>query len=265
MKIFYGSDVHLEFAGPIPDVPKGDLLLLAGDIFTPWKMDDEDKVKATQFFRECSNNFGEVIYTLGNHEHYGGFLYETDELVKTFLSPFKNIRVLNNESVIYDNFSLFASTFWTDCKNSDPEVMWHIQRNMNDYGEISTSRDVVYGKSVKLRCPDTVAENFYSRKLLVEFLSRCNDYLKHPLIMTHHNPSMFCVPHKYKLDDLSYGYSNTGLDDLLLDEREFTWVCGHTHEEFDEPFGNGRIIRNCRGYVGYELAATLFQFKELFL
>ena len=251
MRVFYGSDLHIEF-GPAPAVPTGDLLLLAGDIFTPYKMEPINVREAKAFFSQCSKNFTEVLYVMGNHEHYGGFLYETNGLVREFLKEFPNIKVLDNEFVEYDDFMVYGATFWTDCRDSNPEVVWNLHRNMNDFSEIATSRDTIYGGSCKLRCPDIISENFYTRKKMAEFVKECEAKEKMAVFLTHHNPSMFCTPDEFKLDLLSYGYSNTGLDDFVLDLEDYIWVCGHQHEPLSAQFGNGIILRNPRGYFGID-------------
>ena len=70
MKIALMSDVHLEY-GPCPiEKVDADVLVLAGDITTA------DPVRfgkiGVEFFKQASEMFNDVIYIMGNHEHYRG-------------------------------------------------------------------------------------------------------------------------------------------------------------------------------------------------
>ena len=265
MVVHFASDLHLEM-GPIDPstVPKGDLLLLAGDIFLPWH-EDRDKISRNfkDFFDTCSENFDKVLMVAGNHEHYGGFFFETNEKVAKYLSVWKNIFVLENNTVRFDTFNVFGATFWTDNKRDDPQVAWDIHRNLSDYSVIQLTSDYIPGKSNKLRTTDTSNEHYYSVRELEKFVAECVNEGKIPLIMTHHNPSWICTDEEYRLDTISYAYSCTDIDSTTLDFPRYIWICGHSHTNLDVEFGSGRILRNPRGYVGYETKPNNFSFKEL--
>ena len=54
MKFFYGSDLHLEFyeTPNFPfEIPKGDLLILAGDVYLPWGYFGSHKEVVDSFFK----------------------------------------------------------------------------------------------------------------------------------------------------------------------------------------------------------------------
>jgi hypothetical protein len=61
----YLSDVHLEFRQKLPRVvPKGDILILAGDIGYPFSGLYEE------FLRKMTHSFKKVFLVVGNHEYY---------------------------------------------------------------------------------------------------------------------------------------------------------------------------------------------------
>ena len=105
MRIAVTSDVHLEF-GPIILENKDniDVLILSGDICVaadlkgkpdPYGIIDNAKYQRMQeFFEACSKNFPNVVYLMGNHEHYHGDFNTSADILRQFLSPYKNIHFL---------------------------------------------------------------------------------------------------------------------------------------------------------------------------
>ena len=279
MKLFYGSDLHLEFEKGFKhtlNIPEGDVLVLAGDIYTPWyqgKTEKKDHVKIREsFFSEVSEKFKTVLYVMGNHEHYGGYFVDTDNLIRKHIEPYKNIHLLNGNYHQVEDVLFYGSTFWTDARGGHPEVMWDIQRGMNDYNEVRYSEDRFqmptsqyesYGKKSRLLCEDTVKENKFARKQLTEFYSKVEEQGLRPLVITHHQPAWECVETYYRHDNLSYAYANTGLDDLLLEVPKHYWICGHMHKQNCVEVGNVSVLTNARGYIGYESSSNSYSFAGL--
>lgn len=277
MKIGYGSDLHLEIGSSDFKIPEGlDFLLLAGDIFTPWLAangrlilqeigEEQDKVLA--FFKEVSDKVPQTYMVMGNHEHYHGIFTETGDLIRRdYLIDFPNISLLDNDTVKLGRDSLlFGATFWTDLKDGNPLVMNDCQRGMNDYHTITDRRETVLyqypgSKGPKFLASSGMRENLYSRKKLTEFLSLVEREEKVPIIMTHHALSLVSLPTRFALDQLSYAYSNTGLDDILQDTA-VTCIHGHIHDEIEIKLGKSLHLCNPRGYKGYENVAEGFNIK----
>jgi len=257
-EIYAGSDIHLEFGGPIV-VPECDVLLLSGDIFTAWRHPEaKDNHQASlhkrekKFFQQCQDKAAKTLIILGNHEHYNGTFGHTIERARAKLDWFPNIELLNNDTVEFDDFAVFGSTFWTDMNQSHPEVMWHANRVMTDFSVIFKHRGNGYlDPSELFRAHDTVVENTYARKKLVEFLSLyADDEKRKTIVMTHHAPTYACVDRKFSVDMLTYAFANTGLDDMLLDnDGPHVWLYGHMHHRKEFLHGDKtRIIANARGY-----------------
>ena len=259
--------LHLEFEKGTAsklELPTGDVLLLVGDIYLPWSKDKREKALFQEFFKRASENFREVLVIAGNHEHWGGYFVETLDRQRAQLEHFGNVRVLQNSAYQVDNVVFWGSTFWTDCRNAHPEVMWDVKRGMNDYGEVTYSRpSEPYYQKVKLMAEDTVNENQYARKQVLEFMTVAEQRGTFPVVMTHHAPSWNSVAPVYRLDNLSYAYANTGLEEFMMDFPDSIWLHGHMHEEFDYMVGKCRVMANPRGYYGYESRPIHFAFKKL--
>lgn len=269
MDLCFGSDLHLEFEKGVKhtlNVPTGDLLILAGDVYTPWSNCPKHQAVWKSFFKEVSEKFDTVVYVLGNHEHYGGNFYQTLDKVKDDLEEFTNIKVLNNTWFEYKGLLVFGSTFWTDIRGGNPEVMWNVQRGMNDYQQIHTGHSN-YGpytsKRVLLRANDTTNENHYARGALREFMTEAENKELFPIVVTHHQPDWMCVEPCYRVDDLSYAYANTGLEGYLFDFPNNLWFCGHMHKRDSLELGNSTVFTNARGYVGMEGGVHKFEFVKL--
>lgn len=268
MDIYFGSDLHLEFekgeAAKL-EIPTGDVLVLAGDIFVPWEKKDKRATKLYQeFFKRCSSNFKDVILIAGNHDHWYGEFVNTHKQMLSATSHFGNIHVLNNSAYQTGNVALWGSTFWTDCRGAHPEVMWDVQRGMNDYHNTlySEPRAPDYRK-VKLLAEDTVSENKYARAQLLEFMTMAEERGVFPVVVTHHAPTWESVASEYRRNSLSYAYANTGLEEFMLDFPDSAWIHGHMHDDFDYMVGKCRVLCNPRGYYGYEARANQFAFKKL--
>ncbi len=74
MKFALASDIHLEFGDiELNNTEGADVLILSGDICVAKDLafkDSERSEKWMKFFENCSEQFDNVIYVMGNHEHY---------------------------------------------------------------------------------------------------------------------------------------------------------------------------------------------------
>lgn len=113
------SDLHLDqldnFKKQDLISPKGDVLILAGDICHGYNIE-----KYTDFFEYLSRNFQYVIYIPGNHEYYYNVLNHNvlneianiDNKIVNFLKIFNNIIYLNNKSVVIEDYLFSGSCLW---------------------------------------------------------------------------------------------------------------------------------------------------------
>ena len=265
MDIHQGSDIHLEFGRDSLVVPGGaDILILNGDVIVAaylfyylkgahqmirWKNKKQYR-RAEKFFRECSEKYKNVIYVLGNHEHYKFRFHKTAPFLKEWFKDmgWDNIHLLDNESIVIDGIKFFGATLWTDMRKSDPMVMMDVKRGMNDCALIQYYEDTISiygGESPKWMKPqDMVREHDYSVKRLREELSS-----DHPtIVVTHHGPTYESIPRKYRHDILSFAYCSD-LSNLILDsDNLLMWFHGHTHDKFRYMVGDTLVVCNPRGY-----------------
>src|SRR5688572_23244280 len=93
MRIHYMSDVHLEFGALDKPLPKGDVVVLAGDItllaaLDPSKTDARARrlrEVTLEFFDTAQRSFDLVVYLMGNHEHYGFCIDESADAIRHHL------------------------------------------------------------------------------------------------------------------------------------------------------------------------------------
>jgi hypothetical protein len=118
MRCRYMSDLHLESQGFRGPLPKGDVLIVAGDLCHARCLDPErtDKYSADQrsrvqrFVDAALTSFAHVLLVAGNHDHYDGVFDGTIGLLSCRLP---GVTVLDNEHVDI-GVRFFGSTLWSD-------------------------------------------------------------------------------------------------------------------------------------------------------
>lgn len=270
MKIQLASDVHLEF-GPISfDNHGSDVLILSGDICVAADLlkNEQDDIldrfdrssKIHTFFQECCSRFKNVIYIMGNHEHYHGDFAKTYNKLKDHLGYLVNLHILEKESVIIDDVTFICGTLWTNMNKEDPMTMAHIRGVMNDYRIIDDSREPVYYRDAdgnfhtrtgKFSAMGSVVEH----KEMLAFIKKtieANPTGKF-VVVGHHAPSKLSTKPRYEKEVIMNGAYSSDLSEFILDHPQIKlWTHGHTHNAFDYMIGSTRIVCNPRGYDGHE-------------
>ena len=269
MKVSVISDLHLEFADLT--LPGGDVLILSGDAMEAKHLNKEKynpemvlleheraDHRPDRFYRfmeeECSKKYREVIYVMGNHEHYGFQLQKTYDQLKSQLPA--NVHLLENESYKIDDVTFIGCTLWTDMNKRDAITMWECSRMMNDYRTIKILNEA---KSVyhKLTPDYTATLHEKSKAYIREQLA--TDPAGKFVVVTHHSPSKLSTKPQYENDFHMNGAYSSDLSELILDHPQIkVWTHGHTHHTFDYMIGDTRIICNPRGYKNYEQQAEDF-------
>ncbi len=130
MRVNLISDLHLEFGDLV--LPGGDVLILGGDIVEAKHLTQS---KYVRFFNEECSKYREVIYVMGNHEHYGFKFDNTYQQLADNLPG--NIHLLENETYELDGVVFIGATLWTDLNKGDPITSYTLKSAMNDYRVIT--------------------------------------------------------------------------------------------------------------------------------
>ena len=304
MKIALASDVHLEF-GPITlDNTEGaDVLVLAGDICVakhfvdgrPTYMQHQAR-EYRAFFDQVCREFPQVVYIMGNHEHYSGDVAHTYNTLKYNLD-YGNLHILEKETWTHQGHTFICGTLWTDMNRSDPLTLSYTRNAMNDFREVlNSNRMVVRNVPVYERNPlwtdDGKNGGQYSKDATGAMINigykskeeparwtpedsvldheKMLAYVDHStrdpgsyIVVGHHCPSELSVAPQYK-GDLLNGAFRSKLDDFIEARPQIKyWLHGHTHHNFNYWIGETRVVCNPRGYVGHESMADWFKLQYL--
>jgi Icc-related predicted phosphoesterase len=282
MKLHLGSDLHIEF-GPLEVENKhnADVLILSGDIvvakelrtWDPNGLLDLGKLgqRFMNFFEQCSVKYKDVIYVMGNHEHYNGDFADSADVLKKVCKHFGNIHFLDRDVKTIGDVTFIGGTLWTDMNKEDSLTLYHIARNMNDFRIVTDSRNPVHFRDpdgnfqtrTSRFSPETAVEE---HKLMLQYISTVVEG-KHDqkfVVVGHHAPSKQSTKPRYQNDILMNGGYSSDLSEFILDRPQIKlWTHGHTHDQFDYMIGDTRIVCNPRGYINYEECANNFEFKLL--
>ena len=278
MKIALASDVHLEFGHlELNNDDNADVLVLSGDICTAKNFGPN----YDRFFQDASRLFKNVVYVMGNHEHYNGDFATSESVIRAALERYSNIHFLEKTCVKIDDVTFIGGTLWTNMNKEDPMTMYHIQRRMNDFQIVKNSNRMVSykapdykmdadgsyakdenGNLIKLGesfhervatfCPEDALEDH--KKMFGYIQSVIEGKFDEKFVVVgHHAPSRQSTHPRYKYETLMNGAYSSELDEYILDHPQIKlWTHGHTHEDFDYMIGSTRIACNPRGYIGYE-------------
>ena len=287
MKIAICSDLHLEFGTVTLENPGDvDVLILSGDICVAHDLMEHDphgivdfgkSSRYHTFFQNCSDQFANVLYVVGNHEHYHGDFKTTIPDLKKRLSYISNLHILDREIFELNDTVFVGGTLWTDMNKEDPLTLHAIRRMMNDFRCVDNSnREVNYKTFDDVENPEKptfrTRPAIFSPEDAVEDHKKMLGYIKHiysemppwkqMVVVGHHTPSHTSCHPRYKDDQLMNGGYHSDLSEFIIDRPGIKlWTHGHTHELFDYMIGTTRVVCNPRGYIGYEQLADDFKLK----
>ena len=296
MKIALASDIHLEFGDiNLQNQENADVLILSGDICTAkvFKHKPKERAMVRDFFKRCSFQFPEVVYVMGNHEHYDFDMRDTYDRLKFELAPFSNIHLLEKETWEYKNFTFVGATMWTDMNKDDSLTKWHCGQRMNDFQLIKNSNRMTHHKNVVYaKNPDgsglylkdsegnlviervdqyekpsrwSVEDSIQDHDKAVDYIKiAVGDRSKKFVVVTHHAPTVLSIAEWFKHDTLMNGAFASDLSEFIMDCPQIKlWTHGHMHNVSDYMMGDTRVVCNPRGYIKYEPIADRFKIQYL--
>jgi predicted phosphohydrolase len=238
MKIQYCSDLHLEFwenkefLKQYPLQPKGDILVLAGDI-VPFAV----MQKHNDFFDYVSENFTETYWVPGNHEYYHSDIAEYRDLKMKEIRP--NVFLVNNSVIEKDNFRLIFSSLWSHISEHN---QWVIRQSVSDFHVIKFNEERLLPFQFNELHEESLS--FLKRELL-------RDYNGKTIVTTHHVPTFLNYPEKYKGSELNEAFG-VELFDFIENSKTDYWIFGHHHQNIPGfEIGSTKLVTNQLGYVKY--------------
>ena len=305
MKIALASDIHLEF-GPITlDNTEGaNVLVLAGDICVAKHFAEAGptytKVLAKEyrvFFDHVCREFPEVVYIMGNHEHYSGDVAHSYNILKYHLD-YGNLHILEKETWQHQGHTFIGGTLWTNMNGGDSLTLNYTQGAMNDFREVlNSNRMVVRNVPIYERNPlwtdDGKNGGQYSKDATGAMIrigykskeeparwtpedsvvdhDKMLDYVDHVtrdpgsyIVVGHHAPSKLSVAERFMHDNLMNGAFYSALDDFIAYRPQIRyWLHGHMHNNSNYWIGETRVVCNPRGYIGHESCADWFKLQYL--
>lgn len=238
MKIQYCSDLHLEFRKNKeflqnnPLIPKGDILMLAGDI-VPFKELD----KHGDFFDFVSDHFKACYWIPGNHEYYHSDIAERGTAFNEAIRS--NVFLVNNQLVRLEGIKILLTTLWT---HLPPSIQFVVQQGMADFHLIKNGKQTL--------TPDLY--NLVHEQSLA-FLKDSIDAAEagKTIVITHHVPTFEHYPEKYRGNALCDAFA-IELRDWIAQTPIDHWVYGHHHHNTSAfKIGNTTMLTNQLGYVKY--------------
>ena len=265
LRIF--SDLHLERdigASRTPGVgsvwapsPRDDdpdtVLVLAGDI---WNGTRPLMFAGESWLEPLSRRFKAVVVVLGNHDYWGGGVYDLPGSWRKRIATqgLHNVHLLEladgvaQGRVVIDGVQFLGGTLWTSMNQGDPFVRDDFDRRLGGDGRYQwNDRNYIRGRgySGKLASRDWLAMHARTVSAIRDVL----DTHKEPAILvTHHAPCMKSVEYRSASDFSQYLYGSE-LSNVLLDYPQLKLaIHGHTHMSQDYDMGDIRVVCNPRGY-----------------
>ncbi len=237
MKIQICSDLHLEFdkhrewLKKNPLIPKGDILIIAGD--TNYLERDYAEL---DFINKVSTEFDQVYLIPGNHEYYGGYDIST-ALAPTYKEIKDNVFMVNNQVIKIGTVSFIFSTMWSRIENNIPVVLkW-----MADFKQIRFREDVF-----------TIDQCNQIHEAAFDFITDAAKTAGTKVVVTHHLPSDECTVEEFKGSPISDAFSVEKSTFILESDIDY-WIYGHSHRNLsDFNIGNTQMVTNQFGYIAWK-------------
>jgi Icc-related predicted phosphoesterase len=264
MRCHYMSDLHLEGQEFPWRLPKGDVLILAGDLAhaacldparkDPYAMKQRERV--LRFIGEAVRNFTHVLLIAGNHDHYDGVFQDT---VPTLRRCLPGVTVLDDEMVEIGGVSFFGTTLWSDFEGRKAESLERARRGVGEFFFVKTRGS---DGLRKFQPADAVAA--HERGVAALKTAMAGTAGKPVVVVSHHAPSLKGLNPTHAGNGLDGAYASD-LDGLVATFANVpVWVHGHTHIKKTYRIGDTIVRANCRGFEKQGGAVKGFSVAEAF-
>ncbi len=264
MRILYMSDLHLEMESPrltipgwrgfptrhrrlprhpsrgplLDDLPKPDLVVLAGDI--------HNGLRGIVYARQLAAYLeAPVVMVAGNHEYYHHDAAVLLPALRAASAASPGVHFLENAAMTLQlagqSVKILGCTLWTDfALHGDAErAMLDANLLMNDYVLVNNG-------ALKLTPWDTRGFHEASRRWLTAELAATPADVKRVLV-THHAPTALALGKRRGAVAPAYATELVGAYPGLD-----LWIHGHTHFRHETVIAGTRLVSAPRGYVGHD-------------
>lgn len=206
--------------------------------------------RSINFLQIALSRFRHVIFVLGNHDYYGGYLQTVEaELATAAHTAGLDVTRLTIagqgvQDVSIDGVRFLCTTLWS---NLTPNATRDrtIRQSLNDYVYIRNSR--TYST---ISTSDTHAAHEASVSELCAALQA--GPRDRTVVVSHHLPTWAAVAPKYMLSErdrhITAAFASN-LDQLITDFGPTMWFFGHTHDAWVGRIHNTQLVCNPLGYV----------------
>jgi len=251
MRIAYLSDLHLEFemaaaaipfdmAGALAPAAGADLIVLAGDI-------DVGEKAVTQADTIARVSSLPVIYIAGNHEAYGGDLFDVERrLRQAAWQTDGRVLFLNCNLARFwfggEPLVVLGATLWTDYR-----LMLTTGSKDDSDGQALQDQDQIQFDSGPFRPDQARTLHQKQRRWLDAQLSKLSAEPAHPkiLVVTHHAPIPEALGKRGAVKPAAYA---SDLREEITNWPSLTWIHGHTHHRHTTAIGASQVVSAPRGY-----------------
>lgn len=252
MRCHYVSDLHLEAQAFDIALPKGDMLIIAGDLchaccFDPIRTDKysvAQRQRVRRFIDMALANFTHVLLIAGNHDHYDGVFEDTAGLLQRHLP---GVTVLDNETVELGGVRFFGSTFWSDFNGRSEVCMNSVRRRIGEFFFVKTNRTASH-PPVRFQPEDALLAHDVAWSALGNALRVERD--KPLVVITHHAPSLQGLNPLFIGNGLDGAYASDLDAHIAAFDNVPAWIHGHTHIAKTYRIGRTIVRSNALGFVG---------------